>query len=60
MIRLARWLFSMLWFVNSNQFGLLIRPASNSEDRIHYTTEADSSAPVKLDAAAQAHIEKHR
>ncbi|KAL0015081.1 hypothetical protein SO802_002150 [Lithocarpus litseifolius] len=35
-------------------------PASNSEDRIHDTTEADSSAPVKLDAAAQAHIEKHR
>ncbi|XP_030952919.1 uncharacterized protein LOC115975998 [Quercus lobata] len=35
-------------------------PASNSEDRIHDTTEADSSAPIKLDAAAQAHIEKHR
>ncbi|KAK4602453.1 hypothetical protein RGQ29_011485 [Quercus rubra] len=35
-------------------------PASNSEDRIHDTTEVDSSAPVKLDAAAQAHIEKHR
>ncbi|KAM3705007.1 hypothetical protein ACJW31_03G048200 [Castanea mollissima] len=35
-------------------------PASNSEDRIHDTTGADSSAPVKLDAAAQAHIEKHR
>ncbi|KAL0005790.1 hypothetical protein SO802_013351 [Lithocarpus litseifolius] len=35
-------------------------PASNSEDRIHDITEADSSAPVKLDAAAQAHIEKHR
>ncbi|KAK7827360.1 uncharacterized protein LOC112037200 isoform X1 [Quercus suber] len=35
-------------------------PASNSEDRIHDTTEADSSAPVKLDAAAQVHIEKHR
>ncbi|KAL0008635.1 hypothetical protein SO802_010137 [Lithocarpus litseifolius] len=34
-------------------------PASNSEDRIHDTTEADLSAPVKLDAAAQAHIEKH-
>nr|POE94020.1 hypothetical protein CFP56_34245 [Quercus suber] len=35
-------------------------PASNSEDRIHDTTGADSSAPVKLDAAAQVHIEKHR
>ncbi|KAM3712718.1 hypothetical protein ACJW31_01G201200 [Castanea mollissima] len=35
-------------------------PLSNSEDRIHDTTEADLSAPVKLDAAAQAHIEKHR
>nr|XP_023897084.1 uncharacterized protein LOC112008959 [Quercus suber] len=35
-------------------------PASNSEDRIHDTAEADSSAPVKLGAAAQAHIEKHR
>lgn len=35
-------------------------PASNSEDRIHDSTEADSSPPVKLDAAAQAHIEKHR
>ena len=50
----------MSWFVNSNQFGLLTRPASNSEDRIHDTTEVDSSAPVKLDAAALAHIEKHR
>lgn len=50
----------MLWLVNSYQFGLLIRPASNSEDKIHDTTGADSSAPVKLDAAAQAHIEKHR
>lgn len=35
-------------------------PASNSEDRIHDSAEADSSPPVKLDAAAQAHIEKHR
>ncbi|KAL4652405.1 hypothetical protein ACB092_01G231000 [Castanea dentata] len=35
-------------------------PVSNNEDRIHDITEADSSAPVKLDAAAQTHIEKHR
>lgn len=60
MIWLAHWLFSMSWFDNSKQFGLLTRPLSNSEDRIHDTTEAELSAPVKLDAAAQAHIEKHR
>ncbi|XP_065851510.1 uncharacterized protein [Euphorbia lathyris] len=33
---------------------------SNVEDRIHETTHVDSSAPVKLDTAAKAHIEKHR
>ncbi|KAF3452883.1 hypothetical protein FNV43_RR03316 [Rhamnella rubrinervis] len=35
-------------------------PASGIEDKTHETLEDDSSAPVKLDAAAQAHIEKHR
>ncbi|XP_041019221.1 uncharacterized protein LOC121261108 [Juglans microcarpa x Juglans regia] len=35
-------------------------PGSNTEDRIHENAEAVSSAPIKLDAAAQAHIEKHR
>ncbi|XVE57347.1 hypothetical protein DITRI_Ditri04bG0083900 [Diplodiscus trichospermus] len=34
---------------------------STIKDRTHdSSTEADTSAPVKLDAAAQAHIEKHR
>ncbi|XP_062169358.1 uncharacterized protein LOC133875225 isoform X2 [Alnus glutinosa] len=35
-------------------------PASNSQDRIPDSTETASLAPVKLDAEAQAHIEKHR
>ncbi|RVW35993.1 hypothetical protein CK203_078303 [Vitis vinifera] len=35
-------------------------PASNVEDRTHDTVKADASGPVKLDAAAQAHVEKHR
>ncbi|KAE8056733.1 hypothetical protein FH972_013477 [Carpinus fangiana] len=36
-------------------------PASNSQDRrIPDSTEPASSTPVKLDAEAQAHIEKHR
>ncbi|KAL5570481.1 hypothetical protein UlMin_027056 [Ulmus minor] len=35
-------------------------PSSNIEDKRYVTTDANSSAPVKLDAAAQAHIEKHR
>lgn len=35
-------------------------PASNVEDRAHDTSEGDHSAPVKLDAAAHTHIEKHR
>ncbi|GMN67436.1 hypothetical protein TIFTF001_036501 [Ficus carica] len=34
--------------------------ASKIEDKAYETTDANSSAPVKLDAAAQAHIEKHR
>uniref|UniRef100_A0A2P2KFA2 Vesicle transport protein USE1 n=2 Tax=Rhizophora mucronata TaxID=61149 RepID=A0A2P2KFA2_RHIMU len=34
--------------------------ASNIEDRTHDTTQSDASASVKLDAAAKAHIEKHR
>lgn len=35
-------------------------PASNIKDRTHEITEADASAPIKLDAAAEAHIQKHR
>ncbi|CAB4300178.1 unnamed protein product [Prunus armeniaca] len=35
-------------------------PTSNSEDGTREILSVDSSAPVKLDAAAQAHIEKHR
>ncbi|KAK1554568.1 hypothetical protein Q3G72_014116 [Acer saccharum] len=31
-----------------------------SQDRTRDTVKADTSEPVKLDAAAQAHIEKHR
>ncbi|PQM41946.1 growth-regulating factor 9 isoform X1 [Prunus yedoensis var. nudiflora] len=38
------------------RFGL----TSNSEDGTHEILSVDSSVPVKLDAAAQAHIEKHR
>ncbi|XP_042992661.1 uncharacterized protein LOC122318951 isoform X3 [Carya illinoinensis] len=34
-------------------------PGSNSEDRVHDNAEDHSSVPVKLDAAAQAHIKKH-
>ncbi|KAI4335327.1 hypothetical protein L6164_013982 [Bauhinia variegata] len=42
--------------------GLRRRPvlASNSENKTHEPAENDLSATVKLDAAAQAHIEKHR
>ncbi|KAJ7979376.1 Vesicle transport protein USE1 [Quillaja saponaria] len=35
-------------------------PAPSIEERTHEPALADHSAPVKLDAAAQAHIEKHR
>ncbi|TYG50572.1 hypothetical protein ES288_D10G185700v1 [Gossypium darwinii] len=35
-------------------------PASNIKDRTHEITEADASVPIKLDAAAEAHIQKHR
>ncbi|EEF43285.1 cation:cation antiporter, putative [Ricinus communis] len=34
--------------------------ASNSDDRTRDIIQADTSAPVKLDTAAKAHIEKHR
>lgn len=30
------------------------------EDRTQETAKSDGSAPIKLDAATQAHIEKHR
>ncbi|GAB4826396.1 hypothetical protein Ancab_009261 [Ancistrocladus abbreviatus] len=35
-------------------------PATNIEDGSHHHIAADSSTHVKLDATAQAHIEKHR
>ncbi|KAJ1438660.1 Vesicle transport protein, Use1 [Sesbania bispinosa] len=35
-------------------------PASSTEDRTHEPAETDHSSPVKLDAAAHSHIEKHR
>ncbi|KAJ1433418.1 Vesicle transport protein, Use1 [Sesbania bispinosa] len=35
-------------------------PASSTEDRTYELAETDHSSPVKLDAAAHAHIEKHR
>ncbi|XWS71276.1 hypothetical protein CRYUN_Cryun03dG0124600 [Craigia yunnanensis] len=41
-------------------FEPLNRPTSSIKDRTHDTTEADTSAPIKLDAAAEAHIQKHR
>ncbi|PON65235.1 Vesicle transport protein, Use [Trema orientale] len=34
-------------------------PTSNFEDKAYEINDANSSAPVKLDAVAQAHIEKH-
>ncbi|KAE8678872.1 Detected protein of confused Function [Hibiscus syriacus] len=33
---------------------------SSFKERTHDTTEADTSASIKLDAAAEAHIQKHR
>ncbi|OVA14365.1 Vesicle transport protein [Macleaya cordata] len=38
----------------------LYRSHTKVEDRSHEITENDPSAPIKLDAEAQAHIEKHR
>ncbi|RZB71775.1 hypothetical protein D0Y65_036274, partial [Glycine soja] len=35
-------------------------PASSTEERAHKPAETDHISPVKLDAAAHAHIEKHR
>lgn len=36
------------------------RPTSSTADTTQSRNEVDTSGPVKLDAAAQAHIEKHR
>ncbi|KAH1211562.1 hypothetical protein GmHk_14G039977 [Glycine max] len=38
----------------------LDRPASSTEDRAHEPAETDHTSPIKLDATAHAHIEKHR
>ncbi|KAF7153844.1 hypothetical protein RHSIM_Rhsim01G0266500 [Rhododendron simsii] len=35
-------------------------PQSNVEDRPHNHADTNNSAPIKLDAAAQTHIQKHR
>ncbi|KAH1211559.1 hypothetical protein AAZX31_14G031000 [Glycine max] len=35
-------------------------PASSTEDRAHEPAETDHTSPIKLDATAHAHIEKHR
>ncbi|KAK1317906.1 hypothetical protein QJS10_CPA05g02389 [Acorus calamus] len=35
-------------------------PHTKVEDKTPVTAESDLSAPIKLDASAQAHIEKHR
>ncbi|XP_027332838.1 uncharacterized protein LOC113847768 [Abrus precatorius] len=35
-------------------------PSSSTEDRAHEPAETDQASPVKLDAAAHAHIDKHR
>ena len=51
---------SLIVFYFFESFGSPNRPASNVEDRTHDTVKADASGPVKLDAAAQAHVEKHR
>ncbi|KAK4846989.1 hypothetical protein QYF36_024051 [Acer negundo] len=47
--------FSLKLFISP-----IYRLVSNFQDRTHDTVKADTSEPVKLDAAAQAHIEKHR
>uniref|UniRef100_A0A2P2KFA6 Uncharacterized protein LOC105634413 n=1 Tax=Rhizophora mucronata TaxID=61149 RepID=A0A2P2KFA6_RHIMU len=54
--------FLQLWVVNVSCeiSGSSHSQASNIEDRTHDTTQSDASASVKLDAAAKAHIEKHR
>ena len=36
------------------------RPQSITEDGSHDTVESEQSTPVKLDASAQTHIQKHR
>ena len=51
---------SLIVFYFFESFGSPNRPASNVEDRTHDTVKADALGPVKLDVAAQAHIEKHR
>jgi hypothetical protein len=50
----------VICFVWDCLLGSLSRPVSNFEDKTRDSIKADASAPVKLDAAAQAHIEKHR
>ncbi|XP_017410359.1 uncharacterized protein LOC108322696 isoform X1 [Vigna angularis] len=35
-------------------------PTSYTEDKVHDLAETDNTSPVKLDASAHAHIEKHR
>ncbi|XVF47203.1 hypothetical protein PTKIN_Ptkin03bG0090200 [Pterospermum kingtungense] len=35
-------------------------PTSSIKDRMHDTSEAETLAPIKLDAAAEAHIQEHR
>lgn len=58
LISFSTLLYVMMLIVG--QSGSLTRPGSNSEDRVHDNAEHDSSTPIKLDAAAQAHIKKHR
>lgn len=41
------------------EFGI-DRARTEAKDAIHDPAERDSTMPVKLDASAQAHIEKHR
>ncbi|KHN38357.1 hypothetical protein glysoja_004022 [Glycine soja] len=38
----------------------LPRPASSTEDKAHELAETDHTSPIKLDATAHAHVEKHR
>ncbi|KAL5125743.1 hypothetical protein HKD37_02G005901 [Glycine soja] len=38
----------------------LDRPASSTEDKAHELAETDHTSPIKLDATAHAHVEKHR
>lgn len=70
---LSIFLFGTCWIISLSSFsfylstgyqfnGLAFYVCSphKVEDRTQETAKSDGSAPIKLDAATQAHIEKHR